>query len=107
MLKILGHRITEGRKRKDLSQAKLGEIIGKSRDVVGRYERGDVSPSIETVVAISKALEVSMDYLTGQISIELDRTMLERVEEISKMSEEEKEIVYHIIDALIVKHKVQ
>ncbi len=31
------------RKKKELSQAELGKMIGTSGDVIGRYERGDIS----------------------------------------------------------------
>ena len=43
------------RKKKGLSQAELGKMIGTSGDVVGRYERGDISPSVEVVSKIADA----------------------------------------------------
>ena len=46
------------RKQKKLSQAALGKIIGTSGDVIGRYERGDIKPSIDVVANIADALEV-------------------------------------------------
>ena len=70
---ILGQRITGIRKQKGLSQAALGKMIGTSGDVVGRYERGDIKPSIEVAVKIASALEVSLDYLAGQTSLEIDQ----------------------------------
>jgi transcriptional regulator with XRE-family HTH domain len=54
------------RKKKGLSQADLGKMIGTSGDVIGRYERGDISPSVEVVSKIADALEVSVDYLLGK-----------------------------------------
>lgn len=33
--------------------------------VIGRYERGDITPSIEAVAKIADTLEVSFDYLIG------------------------------------------
>lgn len=45
----LGQNIMLIRKKKGLSQADLGKIIGTSGDVIGRYERGDIKPSIEVV----------------------------------------------------------
>jgi len=34
--------------------------------MVGKYERGDASPSIEVAKKIADALEVSLDYLVGE-----------------------------------------
>jgi transcriptional regulator with XRE-family HTH domain len=53
------------RKKKNLSQAELGKMIGTSADVIDRYER-DITPSIEGVAKIADALEVSVDYLIGK-----------------------------------------
>ncbi|WP_282086648.1 helix-turn-helix domain-containing protein [Aquimarina algiphila] len=86
------------RKKKKLSQAALGKIIGTSGDVVGRYERGDIKPSIDVVVKIADSLEVSVDYLIGKSKLELDKQALERLEYISKLSEENKNFLYNMID---------
>lgn len=98
---ILGQRITEIRKHKKLSQAALGKEVGTSGDVIGRYERGDIKPSIEVVLKIAEVLEVSVDYLVGNTSLELDKNLLKRIEELSKMPEEEKTSLFKVIDAYI------
>lgn len=86
------------RKKKKLSQAALGELIGTSGDVVGRYERGDITPSIEVVSKIADALQVSIDYLIGKTKMELDREAIERLEAISELPEQNKNFVLHMID---------
>ncbi len=86
------------RKKKKLSQAALGKMISTSGDVVGRYERGDIKPSIDVVVKIADALEVSIDYLIGKSKLELDKEALARLERISKLSEENKNFLYNMID---------
>jgi transcriptional regulator with XRE-family HTH domain len=86
------------RKKKDLSQAELGKLIGTSGDVIGRYERGDISPSIEAVAKIADALEVSVDYLIGKTKMELDKNTMRRIEDISTLSEENKSFVFNLID---------
>ena len=98
---ILGQRITGIRKQKGLSQAALGKMIGTSGDVVGRYERGGIKPSIEVAIKIASALEVSLDYLAGQTSLEIDQQALHRLEDISKLPEEEKIIVFKVVDSLL------
>ena len=86
------------RKKKGLSQAELGKMIGTSGDVIGRYERGDISPSIEAVAKIADALEVSIDYLIGKTKMELDADALRRLEDIAALSDENKKFVLNMID---------
>ena len=86
------------RKKKELSQAELGKLIGTSGDVIGRYERGDISPSIEAVAKIADALEVSVDYLIGKTKMELDKDTMRRFEDISSLSQENKNFVLNMID---------
>jgi transcriptional regulator with XRE-family HTH domain len=98
---MVGNRIKDLRKKKKLSQIELAEIIDSAGDVIGRYERGNSSPSIETAIKIADALDVSLDYLAGKIDIELNHEMLFRVEQIAKRSKEEREFIYRMIDFLL------
>ncbi|ALO13940.1 helix-turn-helix protein [Salinivirga cyanobacteriivorans] len=86
------------RKKKKLSQAALGKMIGTSGDVIGRYERGDIKPSIDVVAKIADALEVSVDYLIGKTSLLLDKETLQRIEDISNLKEENKNFIFNLID---------
>lgn len=95
------------RKKKGLSQADLGKMIGTSGDVIGRYERGDITPSIEVVSKIADALEVSLDYLIGKTKMQLDKQTLKRLEDISKLPEENKSFVLNLIDMALRDFKVK
>jgi len=86
------------RKKKKLSQAALGKIIGTSGDVIGRYERGDIKPSIDVVAKIADALEVSVDYLIGKTDLIIDKETLHRIEDISSLKEENKNFIFNLID---------
>lgn len=86
------------RKKKGLTQAELGKKIGTSGDVIGGYERGDITPSIEAVSKIADALEVSLDYLIGKTKMELDKETLQRFEDIAALSLENKNFVLNLID---------
>jgi len=94
----LGDNMMLIRKKKKLSQAALGKIIGTSGDVIGRYERGDITPSIDVVAKIAEALEVSIDYLIGKTKLQLDKEAIQRLESISDLSEENKSFILNIID---------
>lgn len=86
------------RKQKKLSQAALGKMIGTSGDVIGRYERGDIKPSIDVVGKLADALEVSVDYLIGKSSLVIDKNTMERIEEISALPDDKKSYVLNLID---------
>jgi transcriptional regulator with XRE-family HTH domain len=104
---VLGENMMLIRKKKGLSQAELGRMIGTSGDVVGRYERGDITPSIEVVSKISDALEVSVDYLIGKTKMELDKQALKRLEDISQLPEENKKFVLNLLDMALRDFKVK
>lgn len=94
----LGDNMMLLRKKKDFSQAELSKLIGTSGDVIGRYERGDISPSIEVVAKIADALEVSIHYLIGKTKLELDSEAVRRLEDISSLTEENKKFILNMID---------
>ena len=61
--KIIGKSIKQARKRKKLSQETLAEIIDKSSSYISYIETGKKHLSLETLVDIANALEVSADDL--------------------------------------------
>lgn len=97
----LGEHITALRKRNKFSQAELGKRASTSGDLIGRYERDEVKPSVEVVIKIADALGVSLDFLVGKTSMELDSEALKRLEEISALPEDEKSKLYMVVDALL------
>jgi transcriptional regulator with XRE-family HTH domain len=97
----LGQNITTFRKKLKLSQNDLGKIVGTSGDIIGRYERDEVKPSIDVAIKVADALGVSLDYLVGKTSLEVDKVTLKRIEEVNKLSPNAKEQVNLVIDALV------
>ena len=64
---MLGERIGALRRARGLSQAQLAELLKISPSTMGMYEQGRREPSLQTVVALARKLEVSTDFLlTGQ-----------------------------------------
>ena len=98
---MLTEKIIEIRKSKGLTQSMLGGLINTSGDVIGKYERGEKTPSIDVVVKIANALETSVDYLTGKLSVNLDEDAIRRVEQITMLPPKEKNITYKVLDLLI------
>jgi len=96
-----GERLVFVRKRKKMSQADVGKIININGDAYGRYERDEVKPTIEMANKIANALKISLDFLVGNTDLELDTETLKRVEDISKLSDDNKKHIYILLDALI------
>lgn len=47
----------------DISQAKLAEMVGVSRQTINSIEKGDYNPTINLCIAICKALNKTLDEL--------------------------------------------
>lgn len=58
------------RKRNNMTQKQLSDILGCSESTVGMYERGQREPAFEMLEAIADYFNVDMDYLTGRSPIE-------------------------------------
>ena len=59
--KSIGARRRYFRKKKKLSQEALAEMVSVNNDHISRIESGRVRPSLQLLVAIANALEVSID----------------------------------------------
>jgi transcriptional regulator with XRE-family HTH domain len=104
----IGSKITELRKQKGWSQSDLARHAEVSREIIGRYERNDAIPSIEVAKRLADVLEVSLDYLAGDnVDQAVDKATLNRVMQIGKLSEKEKQMVYEFLDAFILKSDLQ
>ena len=103
----IGEHIMIIRKQKNLSQGELGKRIGTSGDIIGRYERGVITPSIEVIMKIADELQVSIDYLVGKTTLQLDTSTLNRIEDIGQLPDTEKAHVFKVFDALLRDYKTQ
>ena len=63
---ILGCRLRDLRKENNLTQEKLGEILGVSKVSVSGYENGNRIPSLEILNKIINFFGVSSDFLLGR-----------------------------------------
>lgn len=64
---MLGTRIAALRQGRGLSQAELAKKLHISPSAVGMYEQGRREPSVDTLIALAKEFDVTLDYLlSGQ-----------------------------------------
>lgn len=54
--------IKEARLRAGLTQTELAERLGKAQSEVGRWERGEVVPSVETLLRVVRACELELHF---------------------------------------------
>lgn len=59
----VGKKINRFRKSKGLTMAGLGELIFKSKGTISKYEKGDIAIDINTLYAISEALNIRIEQL--------------------------------------------
>jgi Zn-dependent peptidase ImmA (M78 family)/DNA-binding XRE family transcriptional regulator len=70
---MIGTRIKLARKKAGLSLRGLAEAMGNkvSAQAIGKYERGEMVPSSDVLIALSKALDVSIPYLLDTQGVSL------------------------------------
>ncbi|MBL7897091.1 MAG: pentapeptide repeat-containing protein [Crocinitomicaceae bacterium] len=62
--KMIGNKITEARKKLNLSQAQLGEKLFISPQAVGKWERGESVPDLIMLNKLTKILGVDLNYFS-------------------------------------------
>lgn len=58
-------RLRLARQLRGLSGYELARRVGVSRDVVRRWEKGEVNPCLGSLARLCRALEVSADWVLG------------------------------------------
>lgn len=103
-----GQKLALCRKEQKLSQAQLGKRSGINGDIIGKYERNEMKPSIETARKLADALELSLDYLVGDRDLKVvDHKTLQRLEDIDKLPETDKQNIFYTLDNLIKAAKLK
>ena len=71
LLKKIGIKLKFERMKKGFSQEELAEAAKISSNLVSLIERGKSNPTVETIAAVSKALDISIEELINPKNIEL------------------------------------
>lgn len=59
-------RLRRLRERERMDRKKLGECCGLSKNVIGKYERGERKPTASSLEKISDFFDVTIDFLLGR-----------------------------------------
>jgi transcriptional regulator with XRE-family HTH domain len=84
---LLGARIKEVRKARQLSQEKLAEKVGVEPKQISRIEGSKSSPSIDTLEAIARELQVEMKDLLDYQHLKADEPIEDHALRILRMME--------------------
>lgn len=98
-----GERIAKGRKARQLTRTALAELIGSSAPVIGRYERAEMTPSVQIAARLADALGLSLDYLTGRASEAAfaDADSVRRLEALAELPQERRREMFGVLDAYL------
>lgn len=109
--KKFGSRIKELRKQKRWSQKELANKVGITFHLINKYEGGQVAPPIERLSLIAESLNTTVDYLlTGTMQDDVplhDRKLLKMFKLLEAAKSKDKEMIINLIDAVILKSKVE
>ncbi len=100
----IGDKIQALRKHHGWSQQQLAQKIGTSGPIVGRYERGEMTPSVEVAKKLADTFDVTLDFLvddTGKTAEIKDKAMLRRIMEIQALDTEDQKTIVHVLDSLL------
>ena len=90
-IKKLGENIRKERKRQLLTIEQLAEKAGITDNFLGKIERGEGTPSLQTIDSIACALNVGIDFLNGNILHNTEHKFITSLIEINGLSEDSKE----------------
>lgn len=84
-----------------MSQGALAGRVGLHANVLGRYERGEATPSVEVATRLADVLEVSLDYLVGKNDLEVDQALVDQVLTIQRLPEEDRHCILYALEGLV------
>lgn len=109
-MRTYGKRMSALRKERKMTQDELAKLLKTSISVIGRYERDEMTPSIEMAKKIAGFLDTTVAYLLGETEkadLFKDPAMLQRLVELNKMDNTEKSHILHVLDGFIKSVKLK
>lgn len=100
----LGENIKKYRKKNKLTQAELGEKIGKSERTIRGYEADTTSPTTDIIIKIAEALGTTFVDLTMNIDEKMSDFEILNFKNANKLSSEQLEFASYVLDYMRNKH---
>jgi DNA-binding XRE family transcriptional regulator len=83
--KMLHERIKKEREKKNISQSKLGKIIGVSQQTIGSWEVGRTAPAQEMISSLAVFFGVTTDYLYGLTDVRISTAPVDYAKQAKKL----------------------
>lgn len=96
-----GERLLSLRKKHSLSQSELAERVGIHKNVLGKYERNEVKPSIDIAIKIADFFNVTLDFLTAKVDKELNPIIADKILSIQNLPEKDQDYILFTLDAML------
>lgn len=99
---VLGKQIKKYRKQTGYTQEKLAVKINKSTVFISYIERGIKSPSLNTLVDIANALDISLDMLVGkEVNSNLMASLYYINNKVTKLSPNRQQVFFKMIESIL------
>jgi transcriptional regulator with XRE-family HTH domain len=99
-----GKKMAALRKERKMTQEELAKKLSTSISVVGRYERDEMTPSIEVAKKIAGFLDTTVGYLLGETEkadLFKDPAMLKRLSDLEKLDAKNKSHILSVLDGFL------
>ena len=108
----LGNKIKELRKDRNISQDELAEKINIDGRQISRYENDKMNPSIEVLIKIAEAFNISIDYLLFDDIPKKPLkqkyfSIINKLETIENLSNEDQQAFIIFLDSIAAKYKMK
>ena len=108
----LGEKIKLLRKEMGWSQDGLAQKIDTDGRQISRYENGKFLPSADAIIKLAQVFNVSIDYLLIDDAPRKplhfnDELLIKKLQEIEDMTEDDRNSLIHIIDAIATKNRIK
>lgn len=110
----VGEKIKQLRKDKGLQQKTVATDVGLDQSNYNKVENGKREPSVEVLQKLSVILGVTVDELLNPdnkqqptpVTVE-DKTVSEKIRLVEQLEEEDKNVIYKMLDTMLTKKKFQ
>ncbi len=109
-METFGKKLATLRKDKKLSQTDLAKQLKTSVSVISRYERDEMTPSIDAAKKLATLLDTTVGYLLGEnenADMFKNPHMLRRFKDILSFPEDKQEHILFAIDSMIKATKLE
>ena len=105
-----GKRVASLRKGLKMSQTNLANQLNTSVSMISRYEREEMTSSVDTAKKLAQLLNTSVGYLLGEndnAQLFKSPELLRRFQDISEFGEKDRKYILYTLDAFIKNVKLK